>query len=130
MRTASRVLPTPPGPTRLIRRAPASFLLASASSYRRPTKLGASAGRLPDRWVSLATPRTYYGALPLKRSCKVGGSTGSVLPRMAAPATGPTVADMSAQLPVHQVEVSFVGTPPASQIERASDVSGVEQDGP
>jgi hypothetical protein len=60
IRTASRVLPTPPGPTRLTRRPAVSFLLASASSRRRPRKLAASAGRLPDRWMGLATPRSYY----------------------------------------------------------------------
>jgi hypothetical protein len=49
---------------------------------------------------------------------------------MAAPSTVPTVADMSEQLPVQRVEVSFVGTPPVPQIERASGVSGVERDGP
>jgi hypothetical protein len=31
---------------------------------------------------------------------------------MAAPGTVPTVADMTAQLLVQRVEVSFVGTPP------------------
>jgi hypothetical protein len=37
---------------------------------------------------------------------------------------------MSTQHPVHRVEVSLVGTPPAGQIERASGVSAVEIDGP
>lgn len=37
---------------------------------------------------------------------------------------------MSTQHPVHRVEVSLVGTPPARQIERASGVSAVEIDGP
>jgi hypothetical protein len=41
-----------------------------------------------------------------------------------------TVADMSTQLPIQRVEVSFVGKPPAAQIERASGVSDVERDGP
>ena len=58
MRIARRVLPTPPGPTRLTRRAVASFLLASASSWRRPTKLVVSAGRLPGRSGGLGTDRT------------------------------------------------------------------------
>ena len=31
---------------------------------------------------------------------------------------------------VQRVEISFVGPPPVAQIERASGVSGVEQDGP
>ena len=53
-RIASRVLPTPPGPTRLTSRAPASFDRTSASSRRRPTKLVASAGRLPGRRAVLA----------------------------------------------------------------------------
>ena len=53
-RSARRVLPTPPGPTRLTIRALASFLRSSASSRLRPTKLVASAGRLPRRRTGLA----------------------------------------------------------------------------
>jgi hypothetical protein len=49
---------------------------------------------------------------------------------MAAPGTAPTVADMPAQRPVQWVEVSFVGAPPVTRIERASGVSEVERDGP
>jgi hypothetical protein len=49
---------------------------------------------------------------------------------MAAPHGMPTVANMPEQLPVQRIEVSFVGTPPVAQIERASGVSGVERDGP
>jgi len=37
---------------------------------------------------------------------------------------------MSAKLPIQQVEVSFVGVPPAERIERASGVSEVQIDGP
>jgi hypothetical protein len=37
---------------------------------------------------------------------------------------------MTAQHPNQRVEVSFVGTPPVRQIERASGVSAVEIDGP
>jgi hypothetical protein len=40
-----------------------------------------------------------------------------------------TLASMTAQHPAQQVEVSFVGTPPARQIEAASGVSAVEIDG-
>ena len=36
---------------------------------------------------------------------------------------------MAWELPVQRVEISFVGAPPASQIERASGVSEVEIDG-
>ena len=36
---------------------------------------------------------------------------------------------MSGELPVHRVEVSFVGAPPVHQMERASGVSDVETDG-
>jgi hypothetical protein len=36
---------------------------------------------------------------------------------------------MTAQYPTQRVEVSFVGTPPRRQIERASGVSEVEIDG-
>src|SRR5205085_670030 len=53
-RIARRVLPTPPGPTRLTRRTDVSFFLSSASSRRRPTKLVDSAGRLPEWRVGLA----------------------------------------------------------------------------
>jgi len=37
---------------------------------------------------------------------------------------------MSEELPIQRVEVSFVGAPPAQQVERASGVSEVEVDGP
>jgi len=37
---------------------------------------------------------------------------------------------MSTELPIQRVEVSFVGTPPAQQIERASGVSEVQIEGP
>ena len=37
---------------------------------------------------------------------------------------------MTEELPVQRVEVSFVGAPPARQIERASGVSEAEIDGP
>jgi hypothetical protein len=37
---------------------------------------------------------------------------------------------MIAKHPVQRVEVSFTGTPPARQIERASGVSEVQTDGP
>ena len=37
---------------------------------------------------------------------------------------------MTRELPTKRVEVSFVGVPPARQIERASGVSEVEVDGP
>jgi len=36
---------------------------------------------------------------------------------------------MTSELPTQRVEVSFVGVPPAQQIERASGVSEVEVDG-
>lgn len=36
---------------------------------------------------------------------------------------------MAPDLPVQRVEISFVGAPPASQIERASGVSELEIDG-
>jgi hypothetical protein len=49
---------------------------------------------------------------------------------MAAPRGLRTLPDMSTPHPVHRVEVSLVGTPPARQIERASGVSAVEIDGP
>jgi hypothetical protein len=37
---------------------------------------------------------------------------------------------MAKDLPMQRVEVSFVGAPPAKQIERASGVSQVQIDGP
>jgi hypothetical protein len=36
---------------------------------------------------------------------------------------------MTEELPIQRVEVSFVGTPPARGVERASGVSGLEIDG-
>jgi len=36
---------------------------------------------------------------------------------------------MAQELPVQRVEVRFVGTPPAAQVERASGVSEVKTDG-
>ena len=36
---------------------------------------------------------------------------------------------MTRELPTQRVEVSFVGAPPAQQVERASGVSEVELDG-
>ena len=37
---------------------------------------------------------------------------------------------MTQEQPIQRVEISFVGVPPAQQIERASGVSEVELDGP
>jgi hypothetical protein len=37
---------------------------------------------------------------------------------------------MTTQLPIQRVEISFVGPPPMTRIERASGVSSVERDGP
>jgi hypothetical protein len=48
---------------------------------------------------------------------------------MLAPAWRLRLASMTKELPTHRVEVSFVGAPPARQIERASGVSEVEVDG-
>ena len=42
----------------------------------------------------------------------------------------PRLTSMAEELPMQRVEVSFVGTPPAQQLERASGVSEVEVDGP
>ena len=41
----------------------------------------------------------------------------------------PTLAGMTEELPIQRVAVSFVGAPPAQQIERAAGVSEVEIDG-
>ena len=48
---------------------------------------------------------------------------------MSAPICLPTLASMTRELPTQRVEVSFVGAPPAQQVERASGVSEVEVDG-
>ena len=42
----------------------------------------------------------------------------------------PRLQSMIAKHPVQRVQVSFVGTPPVRQIERASGVSEVDIDGP
>jgi hypothetical protein len=49
---------------------------------------------------------------------------------MAARRVLPRLQTMIAKHPVQRVEVSFVGAPPARQIERASGVSEVDIDGP
>jgi hypothetical protein len=48
---------------------------------------------------------------------------------MPAPVCPPRLASMTRELPTQRVEVSFVGVPPAQQIERASGVSEVAVDG-
>jgi hypothetical protein len=48
---------------------------------------------------------------------------------MAAVRLPRSVVSMSEELRIQRVEVSFVGVPPAQQIERASGVSAVEIDG-
>ncbi len=48
---------------------------------------------------------------------------------MPAAVCPPRLASMTKDLPTQRVEVSFVGAPPAQQIERASGVSEVEVDG-
>ena len=49
---------------------------------------------------------------------------------MAALRVLPRLQSMIAEHPVQRVEVSFTGTPPVRQIERASGVSEVDIDGP
>jgi hypothetical protein len=49
---------------------------------------------------------------------------------MAAPRALPRLQSMIIEHPVQRVEVSFAGTPPVRQIERASGVSEVNVDGP
>ncbi|HEX2712849.1 MAG TPA: hypothetical protein VHM88_11575, partial [Candidatus Acidoferrales bacterium] len=115
----SRVLPTPPGPTRLTRRAEARACLTSASSWRRPMKLVASEGRFPGRRALAGmVPAPYYGL-----------STASGIARMEARPPPPSLHLVNNELPVQKVEVVFVGIPPAARVERASGVSGVEVDG-
>lgn len=41
----------------------------------------------------------------------------------------PSLSDMSEETPMQRVEVTFVGAPPARQMERASGVSDVEVSG-
>ena len=48
---------------------------------------------------------------------------------MAARRVLPRLRSMIAQHPTQRVEVSFAGTPPVRQIERASGVSEVDVDG-
>jgi hypothetical protein len=48
---------------------------------------------------------------------------------MAAHRALPRLQNMIAEHPVQRVEVSFVGTPPVRQIERASGVSEIDVDG-
>lgn len=48
---------------------------------------------------------------------------------MSALGAVPSLGSMTRQPLTQRVEVSFVGIPPARQVERASGVSGVEVDG-
>jgi hypothetical protein len=48
---------------------------------------------------------------------------------MSAPRVPPNLASMTEDPPIRRVEVTFVGTPPAQQVARASGVSDVETDG-
>src|SRR6267143_1335974 len=116
IRIARRVFPTPPGPTRLTRRTAPSFFLSSASSRCRPMKVVASAGRLPTWRVGLAMVNRKL--LPE-----------SVIPRITPLRAVPRVTVMTDELAAQRVEVTFIGAPPARQIERASGVSDVEIDG-
>src|SRR6202023_1595788 len=109
MRIASRVLPTPPGPTRLTSRAPDSLVLRSASSRRRPTKLVAAAGRLPKRRDGLAMVRKYYRReLPTPPS-----GPEQVIPPISAACALLSVLGMAQEPTGQRVEVRFVGAPPA-----------------
>jgi hypothetical protein len=42
----------------------------------------------------------------------------------------PSLRSMTEEVLIQRVEVSFIGTPPAQQVERASGVSELEIDGP
>ena len=119
-------MPTPPGPTRLTRRAVVSFFLISPSSRRRPTKVVASAGRLPERCLGLAILNTSRAGGPV-----TGSTTHRIInpDDVALPAVTPTLASMNEELPTRRVEVTFVGLPATRQITRASGVSEVEVDG-
>src|SRR5439155_7005158 len=61
------------------------------------------------------------------RSVRLG--TGSVIPPISTLRQLPSLRNMTRELPVQRVEVSFVGAPPAQQVKRASGVSAVEIDG-
>jgi tetratricopeptide (TPR) repeat protein len=98
VRIARRVLPTPPGPTRLTRQAPVSFRLSSASSRRRPMKLDASAGRLPDGRAGLAIVKSNVPRPQAAEAGRLGAS--SVIPPISALRRPPRLTRMSiARLP-------------------------------
>src|SRR6266581_6038768 len=75
-RRARRVLPTPPGPTKVTRRVLANTAFTSVSNRRRPTKLVDSAGSLPmpdrlagDMPVSLGWVLRYPRRTPIRTYC-------------------------------------------------------------
>ena len=69
-RAASRVLPTPPGPTSVTSRAARSIRRPSASSLRRPTKVVSSTGsRWLTRLAELSCPCRPPSRRPAAREC-------------------------------------------------------------
>lgn len=83
------------------------------------------AGRLPEWRLGLA--KVDRKLLPSRAAFRASGVL-SVIPPMPATFALPSLSNMF-ELPVHRVEVSFVGGPPAQHIGRDSGVSEVEVDG-
>jgi hypothetical protein len=104
-----------------------SFVLSSASARRRPTKLEASAGRLPNRWLDLVTVIEMLLQLLAINAGRLG--TQWVFPRMCVARPPPNLTAVSDRLPTRRVEVRFVGRPPTRRVECAQGVSDVEVDG-
>src|SRR3954454_21335884 len=110
---ARRVLPTPLVPTRLTSRAATNVLRVSANSRRRPTKLVASAGRLPIRRLGLGT---VSRTLARPKSGPVDYASNPLFGRCGRGAVGPSVVSMDQHPTTQRVEVTFVGNPPTRQI--------------
>jgi len=77
------------------------------------------------RRASLAmVTRSYYC-----RRLRPRSGSQSAIPPIPAVRVLPSLTTMTKELPIRRVEVSFIGAPPAQQIERATGVSEVEIDG-
>ena len=78
--------------------------------------------------------RPEQRARPCRTRCHTGteadaGRHESRIPSMSGPGALPSLGSMTRRPLTQRVEVSFVGIPPARQVERASGVSEVEVDG-
>ena len=128
IRIASRVLPTPPGDQAdqpRLGKLPSEFRqhAAATDETRRFSRQVARAAAWPrhreEEITTAATARRKSGSIGVF----------SVIPPISALHVVRSLIRMTEEPPVQRVEVSFVGTPPFLQVERASGVSEVEVNG-